>query len=82
MRQLDRSERVKSLIKWLSTSLASRRGLPVLGAIFLTVISLIVHLIAAISGSTLIAICGFSLLHIAVFAGLLGTLLAEPLGRG
>ena len=82
MRQLDRSERIKSLIKWLSTSLASRRGLPVLVAILLTAISLIVHIVAVISGNTLITLCGFVVLHLAVFVGLLGTLLADPLGRG
>ena len=82
MRQLDRSERIKSFIKWLSVSLASRRGLPVLVAILLTVISLIVHLVAAFSGNIYVTVCGFVVLHLAVFIGLLGTLLADPLGRG
>lgn len=79
---VDRSTSIKNLIKWLSTSLASRRGLPVMAAIVLTVVSLIVHLIAAISGNLLVTICGFVLLHIAILVGLLGVLLAEPLGRG
>jgi hypothetical protein len=78
----DRSLRIKNLIKWLSTSLASRRGLPVLSAIVLTVISLIVHIIAVISGNQIVSLCGFSLLHIAILIGFLGVLLAEPLGRG
>jgi hypothetical protein len=78
----DRSLAIKNLIKWLSTSLASKRGLPVLGAIVLTVVSLIVHLIAAVSGNLIVGICGFSLLHIAILIGFLGVLLAEPLGRG
>ena len=86
MRQLinffDRSLAIKNLIKWLSTSLASRRGLPLLGAILLTVVSLIVHVIAAASGNLIVSICGFTLLHIAILMGFLGVLLAEPLGRG
>lgn len=78
----DRSLAIKNLIKWLSTSLASRRGLPVLAAIVLTVISLIVHVIALTSGNVIVSLCGFSLLHIAILIGFLGVLLAEPLGRG
>lgn len=78
----DRSLAIKNLIKWLSTTLASRRGLPVLAAIVLTIISFIVHLIAAISGNLIVGICGFSLLHLAILIGFLGVLLAEPLGRG
>ena len=79
---LDRSVSIKNLIKWLSTSLASRRGLPVLAAIVLTVVSLIVHIIAAVSGNVLVSVCGFVVLHIAILVGFLGVLLAEPLGRG
>jgi hypothetical protein len=81
-RSFDRSTGIKNLIKWLSTSLATRRGLPVLVAIVLTVVSLIVHLIAAVSGNLLVTICGFTLLHVAILIGFLGVLLAEPLGRG
>jgi len=60
----DRSVSIKNLIKWLSTSLASRRGLPVLAAIVLTVVSLIVHIIAAISGNVLVSVLRILVLHI------------------
>ena len=56
----DRSLAIKNLIKWLSTSLATKRGLPLLVAIVLTVVSLIVHIIAAVSGNLIVSICGFS----------------------
>ncbi len=79
---LDRSPRIKSLIKWLSSSLAAQRGLPVMGALFLTVVSLIVHLVWVATGSVLVGVCGFLALHIAILVGFLGVLLAEPLGRG
>ena len=79
---LDRSERLKALIKWLSFSLATKRGLPLMAAIGLTILSLIVHIIAALSGSVWVGICGFSILHFAILIGFLGVLLAEPLGRG
>ena len=79
---LDRSPQIKGLIKWASTTLASKRGLPVIAALGLTVLSLIVHLVAALADNLLLTLCGFSLLHIAIFIGFLGVLLAEPLGRG
>jgi hypothetical protein len=79
---LDRSPRIKSLIKWLSSSLAAKRGLPVMGALFLTVISLIVNVAWVASGNAVVGVCGFLVLHMAILIGLLGVLLAEPLGRG
>ena len=78
----DRSPRIKDLIKWLSTTLAAKRGLPLMGAILFTVISLFVHIFAALTGSVLLSICGFTVLHIAILMGFIGILLAEPLGRG
>lgn len=79
---LDRSTQIKDFIKWLSMTLATQRGLPVIGALVLTVVSLLVHLLAAVTNNLLISICGFSILHFAIFIGFLGVLLAEPLGRG
>jgi hypothetical protein len=79
---LDRSSRLSSLIKWLSTSLAAQRGIPVMGALLLTIISLIVHVIWLATGSTILGLCGFVVLHLAILIGFLGVLLAEPLGRG
>jgi hypothetical protein len=79
---LDRSPRLSSLIKWLSTTLAAQRGLPVMGALLLTVISLIVHVVWLSTGNMLVGLCGFAVLHIAILIGFLGVLLAEPLGRG
>ncbi|MEP7286885.1 MAG: hypothetical protein ABI947_14100 [Chloroflexota bacterium] len=81
-RWLDNSTGLKDLIKALSATLAARRGLPLIGAVVLTLVSLVVHLLAAISGSVWISICGFSILHLAILIGFLGILLAEPLGRG
>ena len=81
MNRLDRSERLSALIEALSHGLAARRGLPIIAAIALTAFSLLVHLVAALSGNTLVSICGFVLLHVAILAGFLGVLLAEPLGR-
>jgi hypothetical protein len=79
---LDRSPRLKDLIKWLSTTLAAKRGLPLIGAIAFTIISLVVHIVAALSGSVFLGICGMTILHLGIIIGFLGVLLAEPLGRG
>jgi hypothetical protein len=80
--KLNRSERLSRLIAWLSATLAAQRGLPVILAIVLTVLSLIVHIAWIATGSTFVGICGFGLLHLAILVGFLGVLLAEPLGRG
>ena len=78
----DRSPRIKSLIKWLSSTLAAQRGLPVMGALFLTVFSLVVHIAWIATRNDVIGVCGFLVLHLAILIGFLGVLLAEPLGRG
>ncbi|MBX3086066.1 MAG: hypothetical protein KF716_30810 [Anaerolineae bacterium] len=80
--RLDHSERLSRLITWLSKTLAERRGLPVIVAIGMTVVSLIVHLLWVITGNVLIGVCGFGLLHLAILIGFVGVLLADPLGRG
>ena len=79
---LDRSEPIKDLIKWSSSTLASQRGLPLIGAMVFTVVSLVLHVIAALSNNVVVSICGFGILHLAILIGFLGVLLAEPLGRG
>ncbi|HLY28765.1 MAG TPA: hypothetical protein VKQ72_20640 [Aggregatilineales bacterium] len=78
----DRSPAIRELLKWVSTSLASKRGLPIIAAIAITVVSLVVHIVAALNNSVLLSICGFTLLHLAILLGFIGVLLAEPLGRG
>lgn len=81
-KRLDRSENISRLITWLSHGLASRRGLPILTAIILTVVALILNVLWVITDNKILGIAGITLLHIAIFTGFLGLLLAEPLGRG
>lgn len=81
-RWVDRSETISRLITWMSHGLASRRGLPILAAIILTVVALILNLLWVITDAKGFGVVGLILLHIAVFIGFLGILLAEPLGRG
>ena len=80
--RLNRSKLLSRLIAFFSTSLARYRGVPLLLAVFLIVISFFVHIIAAISGSAGWYVLAFTILHLAIFLGFLGILLAEPLGRG
>jgi len=70
------------VLKWFRTKLPAQRGLMVLGAIGLTILSLIVHIMYLVSGSAIVGLCGFTLLHVAVLTGFFGLLLAEALGRG
>ncbi len=81
--RLDQSPGLAAFIKSLSAGLARRRGLPILTAIGLTVLSLVVHiLLALIPSSVLLSVFAFGLLHVAIIAGFVGVLLAEPIGRG
>lgn len=79
---LDRSRVIGRLLTFLSTRLAHYRGLPLLVALALTVVSFFVHLIAAATNDVFWQVLAFTALHLAIFIGLLGILLAEPLGRG
>jgi hypothetical protein len=79
---LDSSPRLKDLIKWLSATLAVQRGLPVLFGILMTIISFIIHIVAAFTSNLGILICGAAVLHIGILVGFFGVLLIDPLGRG
>ena len=81
-RGLDRSRWLASLLMWFRTRLPARRGLVVLGAILLTILSLIVHILWITSGNMWLGICGVILLHLSIIIGFFGILLAEALGRG
>ena len=80
--RLDRSPQLSRLITWLSKTLSARRGLPVIVAIGMTLVSLVVHILWIVTGSALVGLCGFGLLHLAILIGFIGVLMAEPLGRG
>ena len=79
---LDRLPQIKALIKWLSATLAAQRGLPLIVAIVFIVISLLLHIWAAVSHNEIVMLCADSVLHIGLLIGLIGVLLAAPLGRG
>ncbi len=82
IKALDRSARLSAFIKWISHTLAAQRGLPIVIAIGLTLLSLIVHIVYAVTGNEVIGVIGFLILHIAILIGFFGVLLVEPLGRG
>jgi hypothetical protein len=82
-RQIDRSAWLTDLIKRLSTGLSRRRGLPLIVAIVVIILSLILHLLAlAFPGSGLMLACAFTVLHVGLLIGFIGIVLMEPLGRG
>jgi len=80
--RLNRSRILGSLIEFFATRLARYRGIPILLGVVLTVVSFIIHIIAVLTGYTGWYVAAFTVLHLAIFSGLLGILLAEPLGRG
>ncbi len=82
IKALDRSARLSAFIQRLSHTLASQRGLPIVAAMLLTLLSLIVHAVWIATNNPVVGIIGFVILHIAILVGFFGVLLVEPLGRG
>jgi len=79
---LNRSKAVGRLIAFVSVRLAQHRGVPILAGVILVVISWILHIIAASTASGVWQFIASTTLHLAIFVGFLGILLAEPLGKG
>lgn len=79
--RLNRSRALGNLISFASTRLAHYRGAPILAGVVLSLVSFVVHLVAAITQDVGWSIVAFTVLHIGIFVGFLGILLAEPLGR-
>ncbi len=81
--RIDHSPRLAGYLKNVSSGLSHQRGLPTLIAIGLALLSLIVHLVLDFAtAAVFMNILGDVLLHAAILIGLLGVLLAEPIGRG
>ena len=82
-KQIDQSKPLAAALKNVSSGLAQRRGLPLIVAIGLTVLSLVAHiLLAFVPDSVVLSVLASVLLHAAILIGLIGVLLAEPVGRG
>jgi hypothetical protein len=79
---MDQAAWLAKLLKWFRVNLPVKRGLLLLGAISLTILSFVAHLIYLATGNALVGLCGFTLLHAALLVGFLGVLLAEALGHG
>ena len=90
LKRIDSSEGVSNWVDFLSSSMATQRGLPLMIGTVLLVLSAIVHalvLVALVSTSdfnrNLYLLCiPFALLHVGILAGFTGAMLAVPLGQG
>ena len=81
--RIDKSPEFLEFTKQITTWLSQQRGVPMLVAIGLTLLSLIVHIVLAfVPNSVLLSLIAFILLHVAILVGFVGMVLAEPLGRG
>ena len=80
--QFDRSRRFGKILTFISERLSHYRGVPILIGVVLVPISLVVHIVAQVTGAGGWEIAGDVVLHVAIFIALLGVLLAEPLGKG
>ncbi len=81
VRWIDRAGWLGRLLDWISPTLARQRGLPILASIPFTILSFVAITIWLVTDNKVVALIGFGLLHFAILTGLLGVLLAEPLGR-
>ncbi|MBI5928125.1 MAG: hypothetical protein HY862_02365 [Chloroflexi bacterium] len=90
MRKVDSSPRISRFIMRLSSALSTRRGWPLLAGTVLIVISflcfgvVIFGLVMSDSATPIwLWMClPLTLLHLAIFAGFTGAMLAIPLGEG
>jgi hypothetical protein len=81
IKRFDRSPAIARLLETTSSSLARRRGLPILIGIVLIAISFIVQLIDLGVGSPILGLIWTVTHHVGLLAALIGILLIEPLGR-
>ena len=87
---VDASPRLSELIKWLSSSMATQRGLLLVVGTGLLILSGIMHLLVVVGlvisdtiNSNLYWLCiPFALFHLGTLAGFTGIMLAVPLGQG
>jgi|FLYN01.1.fsa_nt_gi hypothetical protein len=80
-RQIDRSPRLAKLIEYISTLMAKQRGLPVVIGVGLVIVSFIIQVVDVYVQSRFLELVGVITLHVGILAGLIGLLLAEPLGK-
>lgn len=80
-RWIDRSPLLARLLESLSSTLAKRRGLPVVLGVLLVIISFIVQLINLAAPSSVLDLIWTITLHGGVLLALIGFMLVEPLGR-
>jgi len=80
-KRIDRSPRLAKLIEFLSTFMAKRRGLPVVIGVVLVIVSLLVQVVNVYTQVQFLELVGVITLHVGILAGLIGLLMAEPLGK-
>ena len=80
-KSVDRSPRLAKFIANLSSLMARQRGLPVVIGIALIILSLVVQLLNVVVHSPILQAIGIIAEHVGILAGLIGLLLAEPLGK-
>ncbi len=79
-RWIDRSSVLARLLENLSSSLAKRRGLPIVLGVLLIIISFIVQLLNLVAPSGALDLIWTITLHTGLLFALIGVLLVEPLG--
>jgi hypothetical protein len=81
LQSLDKLPVLTRLLNWSRAKIPAQRGLILLGAIALTLLSLLLHLLWFMTGSAFLGFLSTVVLHVALITGFLGVLLAEAFGR-
>jgi hypothetical protein len=80
-KRFDESPAVARFFEFLTTTLAKKRGLPVIVGIVLILVSFIIQAADVFVKSPALELLGVIALHVGVLVALIGLLLAEALGQ-
>ena len=79
---IDRSPFLSHFFERFTSTLAAKRGLPIIIGILLVIVSFVIHLINLASPLPLLDVLWSITHHLGIIFALIGILLIEPLGGG
>lgn len=80
-KRIDESPRLARFFEFITTTLAKKRGLPVIIGIVFILISLLLQSVAVFAASPILDLLGVIILHTGILIALIGLLLADALGQ-
>jgi hypothetical protein len=81
LKGIDESQWLANRIQGLSTTLAKKRGLPIVIGVFLVIVSFIISLVDYFVAAPVLELIWSITHHSGILLALIGLLLVEPLGK-